>query len=58
VGSGYECTASVLLGNVGDTADVALWIKETDRKYVMFLDGICVLLIGEAEIKLGSNTRA
>jgi len=56
VGSGYECTANVLLGKIADTADGALWIQTTDRKSVMFLDDMCNVLIG-GEIKLGSNTR-
>lgn len=56
VGSGCECIANVLLRKVADTADVALWIKKTDRKSVMFLDAMCSVLIG-GEIKLGSNTR-
>jgi hypothetical protein len=56
MGSRYECTASVLLGKVADTADVALWILKTDRKSVIFLDDMCIVLIG-GEIKLGSNTR-
>ena len=36
-GNGSECTANVLLGKVADTADVALWIKKTDRKSVNVL---------------------
>ena len=46
MGSGYECAARVLLGKVADTSVVASWNQETERKSVMFLDDMCVVLIG------------